>query len=222
MVHQIIKSKYRIFTETLILTVLILIIGFAIGFFVESYRINDTYDYYKEFEIKALDLRLQTYYFETLDKSNCNKAIQENFIFADNLYNEGLLLERYEQVNQIKSDVLTEKKIYVLLKTQLWLNSIKLNEQCNSSIHTLVYVYLQNPDLIKEAEQAAMSKTLTEVKDELNNTIILIPIAGDLQLEAVDMQLRTYNVTSIPSIIIDEKTVLYGFHNKTEIFSLLK
>lgn len=222
MVYQIIKSKYRVFTETLILTVLILVIGFAIGFFVESSRINNANNNYKNFEIKALDLQLQSYYFEALDKSNCNQAMQENLIFADNLYNEGLLIDRYEQVNQISPDVLTQKKIYVLLKTQLWLNSIKLKKQCNNSLHTVVYVYLQNPDLTKEAEQSAISKTLKEVKDQLNNTIILIPIAGDLQLESVDMQLRTYNVSSLPSIIIDEKTVLEGFHNKQEILDLLK
>ena len=221
MVHQIIKSKHRVFAETLVLTVLILIIGFAIGFLVESGRINDATENYQNFEVKALDLQLQRDYFGTLNESNCNQAIRENLIFADNLYNEGLLIERYEQVNQINPEVLTQKKIYVLLKTQLWLNSIKLKEQCSKASHTVVYVYTQKPDLTKEAEQSAMSKTLKEVKDELNNTIILIPIAGDLGLNSVEMQLRTYNINYLPSIIIDEKKVLEGFHNKEEILALL-
>ena len=221
MVYKI-KSKYKIFIDTLILTILILVIGFAIGFLVESQRINNLSNTYKNFEIKQLDLQLQSYYFESLDKSHCNQAIKENLIFADNLYNEGLLIEKYEKANQITPDILTEKKRYVLLKTQLWLNSIKLKRQCNNSFHTIVYVYSQNPDLIKEAEQSAISKTLKEVKDELNNTIILIPIAGDLQLNSVSMQLRTYNVTSLPAVIIDERKVLEGFHSKQEILDLLK
>ena len=40
MVHQVVTSKYRIFIETLVFTLLILLIGFMLGFLVEYGRTN--------------------------------------------------------------------------------------------------------------------------------------------------------------------------------------
>ena len=37
-----------------------------------------------------------------------------------------------------------------------------------------------------------------------------------------DLQLRKYNITYLPSIIINEKTVLEGFHSPDEIEKYLK
>ena len=103
------------------------------------------------------------------------------------------------------------------MKTELWLNSILLNKKCNNSFHTLVYLYSQNYNKAKEAEQQAISNVLKEIKDEKGNEVILLPIAGDLGIEIVSMQMKIYNVTYLPSIIIDEKTVLESFQSKEAI-----
>jgi len=52
--------------------------------------------------------------------------------------------------------------------------------------------------------------------------MILLPIAGDLDLNAVELQMRVYNVTSLPSLVINEEIVLEGFHTIEEIKSLAK
>src|SRR3989344_4406455 len=104
MVYEIMKSKFRIFLESLIISVLILIIGFSLGLFIEANRTNKIVDYYKDYEIQALDLKLQNYYFQIMDKSSCEEAIEQNFIFADDIYTQGLVLEKYEEANQISDD----------------------------------------------------------------------------------------------------------------------
>jgi len=216
------KSKNIIFLEILVITLAILVIGFSIGFYVESFRTNSIINNYKKFEIEALDLRLQNYYYQIMDYTSCDNAIKQNLIFADNLYNKGLLIDKYEQANQITDDILLEKKRYVLLKTELWLNSILLKNKCGKPFHTLVYLYSQTQDKMKEAEQETISNVLKQVKDEKGNKVILLPIAGDLGLDIVNMQLRVYNITYLPSIIIDENSTLAGFHSKEEIESYLK
>lgn len=222
MVYQIIKTRYRVFIETLILTLLILLVGFFIGFYIEFSRTNKLVNDYKTFEIGALDLKLQNYYYQIMDEASCEKAIKQNFIFADNIYNEGLLLEKYEEVNELSRDILLEKKRYVLLKTELWLNSILLKEKCDNPFHTVVYIYSQNEDAVKEAEQNAISNTLKELKEKKGNYIVLIPIAGDLGLGAVDLQIDTYNISYLPSIVIDEKYMLKSFQNLEDIEKYLK
>lgn len=199
-----------------------MIIGIAIGFAFESYRTNKISDYYKDYEIEALDLKLQNYYYQIMDKASCNEAIRQNFIFADDIYNRGLELEKFEEANQLSDDLLREKKRYVLLKTELWLNSILLKEKCNQPFDTIVYIYSHDPrNSAKVAQQKIISNVLKSVKERKGNEVILIPIAGDLDLQAVDLQMRIYNITYLPSILINEKTVLDGFNTEKDILAHL-
>ncbi|MDO8509025.1 MAG: hypothetical protein Q7S27_05060 [Nanoarchaeota archaeon] len=223
MVYEIMKSKFRIFLESLIISVLILIIGFSLGLFVEAYRTNKIVDYYKDYEIQALDLKLQNYYFQIMDKSSCEEAIEQNFIFADDIYTQGLVLEKYEEANQISDDLFREKKRYVLLKTELWLNSLLLKDKCSEPFDTIVYFYSGDPkNSALVAQQKVLSNVLRTVKENKGNKVILLPIAGDLKLKAVDLQRRVYDVTTLPTVMINEKVILEGFHTVEEIESYLK
>jgi len=222
MVYKVMQTRNKVFLETFAVTLMILIVGFAIGFFVESYRSNKIVQDYKSFEVESLDLKMQTYYLETLGISSCASAIRENFNFADRVYDEGLLIQKYEDESELNQNILLDKKRYVLLDEQLWINSIILKKKCNSSFHTLIYFYSQSPNVINEAQQSAISKTLREVKEERGNDIILIPIAGDIGLPSVESQLRMYNVSYLPSMLIDEKIVLNGFNAKDEILKYLQ
>jgi len=220
MVYQIAKleAKYKVFIETLIFTLLILIIGFTLGFYIEYSRNSITSENYKIFEVDLLDLELQNYYYEIMGNDSCEAAIQSNLDFADRIYSQGLILERYEKASEIlEGDLLLEKKKYVLSKTKLWLNSIIIKRRCGNPFHTVTYIYSQEPSQVKEAEQSAISETLRLIKQESGNEIILIPIAGDLGLYSVDLQLSNYNLTYLPSIIIDEEIVLTGYHTEEQI-----
>ncbi len=218
MVHEIIRSKLSIFLEALILTLLILIIGFILGYSLENHRTTKILEDYKEFEVSALDLKLQNYYYQIMNSASCEEAIKQNLVFADKIYNNGLILQKYEDAGQLSQNaILTEKKKHVLLETELWLNSILLKEKCANSFHTVVYLYSQNPDSIEDSTQAAISNILEEVKKDFGNKIILIPIAGDIGLDSVDLQRGVYNISSLPSVIIDEKILFEGFTDKSKI-----
>lgn len=217
MVYKIMRRHSFIFFEALVLTILLLIAGFLVGMYFESSRTNKIIKDYKNFELEALDLKLQNYYYQILEKESCKAAIEENINFADRLYEKGLIIQKYEDMNQLSKDLVLEKKRYVLLKTELWLNSIILKNRCSEPFHTLVYIYSHKEDEAKKAEQEAIANILKEIKEKRGNEVILIPIAGDLDLKAIDLQLNIYNINYLPSIIIDEKHVLKGFQNIKEI-----
>lgn len=216
-------GKYGIFAESLVIAILIVLLGFFLGLFVEIYREKGVAENYKAFEIEALDLKLQNYYYQIMDSSSCAEAINQNFIFADNLYNEGLKIDKYEKSSQITSSIELEKKRYVLLKTELWLNSILLKEKCNNPFDTLVYVYMNDKnDNAKKTEQDVISNILGSIKSGKGDKVVLLPLAGDLGLKSVELQMRIHNVTYFPSIIINEDKVLEGFHTEEEISSYLE
>ena len=222
MVYKVEYNKWRVFVESFVLTILILIIGFSLGFFFESYRLSEISESYKDYEVEALDLKLQNYYYQIMDRSSCEEAINQNFIFADDIYNKGLELEKYEEVSQLTDDLAREKKRYVLLKTELWLNSILLKEKCNDPFDTVVYFYSGNPsNNLKVSEQKVLSNVLKTVKENKGNEIILIPIAGDLDIGVLDLQKRLYNVSYFPAVLINEDILLEGFKSVEEIESYL-
>jgi|TARA_B100000315_G_C14574531_1_gene587275 hypothetical protein len=218
MVHKIINNRFRIFVESFLITLVIFITGVSIGFYVENYRTSEIVEGYKLNEIRALDLKLQNYYYQIMDRGACESAIEQNFIFADQIYDEGLRLEQFEEANQVTDEILIEKKRYVLLKTELWINSILLKQKCNGDFDTVVYLYSNEPtNTFIVAQQKMISNILKDLKEEHGNKIILLPIAGDLKLNIINLQMEIYGVPSLPSIIINERYVLEGFHNQEEL-----
>jgi len=217
MVYQIRKHRYGVFVESFILSIIIFLIGFSIGFYFENLRLNKVINNYQGNEIEALDLKLQNYYYQIMDEQKCEFAIEQNLIFADKIYNEGLEIEKFENANQLTGELKNERKKYVLLKSELWLNSILLKKKCGEPFDTIVYIYSNEAGKIKEAEQKAISNILKEIKDKKGNEIILLPIAGDLDLGIVDFQKNIYNITYLPSIIINEKIILEGYHSLEKI-----
>lgn len=220
MVHKIMKKNSFIFFEALVITLMLLIAGFYIGHYLEASRTNKIIQGYKDFEVKALDLKLQNYFYQILEKKSCKDAIEEHINFADKLYEQGLIIQKYEDANQITEDLLLEKKRYVLLKTELWLNSIILKNRCSEPFHTIVYLYTSDAGEVKKSEQEAIANVLKELKEKRGNDIILLPIAGDMDLNAINLQIKNYDVNYFPSVIIDEKYVLRGFTDIKEIEAL--
>ena len=92
-----------------------------------------------------------------------------------------------------------------------------LKEKCGEIFDTVVYIYANEGGQIKEAEQKAISNILKELKEKRGNDIILIPLAGDLDLDIVSLQREIYNISYLPSVILNEKTVLEGYHSLEEI-----
>ena len=196
-------------------------LGIFLGLFFEMYRVQSISDNYANYEIQSLDLKLQNYYYQIMDKNSCESAIEQNFIFADDLYKDGLRIEKYEEAEQLTKNIITEKKRYVLLKTELWLNSIILKEKCGNPFNTVVYFYSNNPDLTTDAQQDIISNILGEVKKNAGDKVVLLPIAGDIGLGIVDLQVRNYDINSFPAVLINENEVLYGVHDADEISGYL-
>jgi len=218
MVYKIMQSKQKVFLESFLAAAIIFILAFSIGLYVESSRIDKIAKNYKKYEINSFDLKLQNYYFQTMVGSSCDEAVKQNFKFADEIYDVGLQLEQYEEANQITDDLLLEKQRYALLKTELWLNTLLLKNKCGYPFDTVVYFYYGDPKSNKDvSEQKIISNALKDLKEKHGNKLILLPIAGDFNLEVINLQMSSYNVTHLPAILINEKTVLYGFNSVNDI-----
>jgi len=81
-----------------------------------------------------------------------------------------------------------------VLRTYLWIDSIKVKEKCGNSFNTLVYLYDgSTKDLTKMAKQNVFSKILEEIKTNTGRNVLLIPIDVSSDLNSLNALVSKYN-----------------------------
>ncbi len=203
------NNKKRVFWEALILTVLIFLLGFLAGLIFENKRVEVIEEYYIQSENSLMDI-FALNNFAGLDNMSCDALISSNVDFANRIYDEAKILEEYEKTGKITDKINAQHKKYDIMRTFLWINTLKTNQICeNNSIHTVVYVYHFNTnDLTEKATNSVWSKILTDLKEVRGKEIILIPIAEDSNIIALNSILENYEISQYPVLIIDNKYVI--------------
>jgi hypothetical protein len=161
-------------------------------------------------DIQWNDARLLSTFYQaftgTNDPESCKSALQANLDFNNKIYQEGLKIEKYEDINKFTPYLLLEKKRYALLQMQFWINSINLKKSCNATYTNLVYFYSHDEGL--SVKQKVQSAILLDAKKKCGAELMLIPLPFDLDITAVNMIKSNFKINSTPSILIDEKVVL--------------
>lgn len=200
-----IHHQKRIFLYALILTIVVFNIGIFLGYMLEASRIDQINNLSLDAELELIDQMNQRDSMAILNMS-CSELTNENIKFGDQIYNEALVIQRYEDANRIDDNIIFQHKRFDLLRTLFWINSMGIKQKCNSDYHNVVYFYqYNNPSIEQESKQKFFSNLLAEVKTQLGNKVMLIPIAGDNNISSVNVLMDNYNITQLPTILIDEK-----------------
>jgi hypothetical protein len=215
-----VNSKHA-FWQALIFTVIVFGIGLLIGYYIENTRTNKVEINILNSETNLLDEQLRSENIRTLS-DDCNISKESMFRFADNIYEEAQQLEQYESQSKFTETLKILHKRYDLLRVMLWVESVNSKEKCSSDFHTLVYIYEYAPEEIsKKAEQAALSRLLLDMKNNNGNKILLIPIAGNLDLESINVIKNQYKINKLPVLIVDEKVVIRELPTYEELEKLI-
>lgn len=219
------KSQKNVFWEALLVTLFIFGIGVLLGVILENWRTSEISDLYQRSEVELLDIRLQN---EIYSKGgfDCEFAIQENLKFADKIYEEARILEKYENARKLTKNLIIQHKKYDLLRAMLFMNSIEIRQNCNSSYHNVIYFYLagyDNPRLDLKAKQQTFSKLLSELKQRQGENVLLIPIAANKDISSINILLNQYNISreDLPLILIDEEIKVTELQNVEGLESYL-
>jgi len=218
------NSSKNAFWEALVMAVFVFSFGILLGFLLENSRTSKISDMYEQSNLDLLDVRIQNDIF-SLSDVDCGILALENTRFADRIYGEAKLLDKYEISNKVSDSIALQHKKYDLMRALLWVNSIKLREKCNSSVHDVVYLYdYNNPSLEAKAKQNVFSKMLGEVKSDVGGNVVLIPLSGDNGIFSVSLLMNLYGVSEqdLPVILIDEKVKITGVVGKDEILKYLQ
>ncbi len=198
----------HIFWEALLVTIVVFICGMLIGAAFEGNRLDTIEDYYTVSEISMMDILALNNLLQTNDIS-CESLVLANSDFADRIYEEARLLEKYEKAGKISNDLKLAHKKYDLMRTFLWINSIKTFEKCREGYNVVVYLYeYETEDLTQKAVQNVWGKVLFDLKQEMGSSIVLIPIAVDTDLASLNTLLRDFEISQYPLVIINNKEMI--------------
>ncbi|OYT42542.1 MAG: hypothetical protein B6U86_00020 [Candidatus Altiarchaeales archaeon ex4484_43] len=108
---------------------------------------------------------------------------------------------------------------YMLLKLQFWLNCIELKRNCNASYTNVVYFYSGLNETIEEYVQGIV---LMDLKESCGRDMMLIPLATDLNITTIEIIKQQYDITTTPTILIDEKIKLEGLQKRKDLERYIK
>jgi len=219
------KINGNIFLAVGTLTLIIFVIGIFVGIWLDQTRVEEIKKSVEEILITWEDAKLQNLYFLTFPlKGQCDSAIKQNIEFSDKVYYSlGKMLEQYEEANKLSPELIYEKEKYVMLKLQFWFNSIYLKDKCNASYVNLVYFYSHFTDnILLQQNQEAESIILSELKEEYGNKILLIPLPIDMNITTIEIIKNNFNITSTPTILINEEIKLVGLQSKESLKKIME
>lgn len=212
----------NIYVKALIPTLLVFLIGVMVGIWIDNFRVTEVRKSISESEINWNDAQLFNSYFKGIGLESCDVALEQNLAYNEKIYQRGLEVEKVIKNNVFTPEALQEWKRYNLLQIQFWLNSIELKEKCGFNYHNVVHLFRLNENSrVEEVDNKVQSSVLLDVKERCGNKIMLIPVTTDLDLIVVNSIIRQYNITTYPSIVIDENIVLEGLTSEKELLAML-
>lgn len=183
--------------------------GVGFGVYMQDQRLEDVKGDYVDLSIGWDDLTANSDFVQIIDTDSdfCEFVAHENMDFADEVYEKGLQIENLKSRNEFKDVTRTRKREHNLLRFQVWLNSLKIGQSCDTDYVNVIYFYEDEAEGATKYVQNKISLILADLKREYSDEILLIPVATNMQLDSVKTAVRKYNIDEVPAVLIGENYV---------------
>jgi hypothetical protein len=217
------KISTKIYIIAGILTLLIFIGGVAIGWVLDYNRVSIVQSQIDALQMDFQNLQLENSFAQTVgDNSTCSLYSSKAASLSaqtDQLASE---LNRFSNINQFQAQTLTSlKERYTLLNLEFWLQLTNLQKACGYNATTFLYFYAGTPNSPCD-DCIAQGLVFDLLKRHAPDRVMIFATDTNLDLGIVRSMVQTWNITSVPSIVVDGKYVLRGFTNQTTLQAYLK
>ncbi len=210
------QNKKHVFWQAFFLAILFFFLGLVFGVYMEQTRTDNINLLFYGSEVSLYDSFALGKLLENPSIS-CSDLINSNVNFADKIYEEARVLERFDSSNKLTNSLKYIHQKYDLLRTLLWMNIISVKEKCGN-VNTVVYLYeYETEDIQIMSKQVVWSRILEDLKEEFGNEIILIPIAIDQEIVSLDSLINIYEIREFPAVVINEEIILYDHKTSEEL-----
>lgn len=205
-------SKPR-FLAAFFLTAFIFLLVIVTNNYFNEARMNKLNSIYNDIRIDALNAEVQ---YEIISENPC---VALNFEpMNDELFDLGEKLTAMEEsLGKNNQQVLDLKKYYSILETRQWLFVKKASKQCNKNATPIMFFYSNQEDC-GDCEQQGF--VLNYIRTAVPNSYIY-SFDVNLDSSAVKALKVSHNITTVPALVINDKTY-FGLKNSEEIIKIIR
>ena len=217
------KISTRVYIIAGILTLLVFLGGVSLGWYLDYNRVSVVQSQIDNLQLDFQNLQLENSFALAVGgNSTCSlyasKAVSLS-AQTDKLANE---LNSFSNINQFQTGALNNlKKRYTLLNLEFWTQLTNLQKTCGYNATTLVYFYTAEPNRQCD-ECVAQGLVLDSLKKQAPDRVMVFAIDYNLDLGIVKTLRAAYNITQVPSIVVDGKQVIKGFADKATLENYLR
>lgn len=204
------KSK---FIAAFCLTGFIFLLIITTNNYFNEAKLNQLNAIYNNIRIDSLNAEVQ---YEILSQNPC---LALNFgPMNSELFDLGnKLTDMEERLGKTNSQVLDLKKYYSILESRQWLFVKKASKECKQNATAILFFY-SNQDDCSDCDSQGF--VLNYIRKTLPNVYIY---SYDVNLDSTPIEALklNYNITSVPALVVNERTYL-GFKDTDELIAILK
>lgn len=211
--------KFNIYVKAFFLSLGIFLVGLFIGMNIENFIRSDLIARASDIESSIQEIELEMLYFQGLNANySCdflNEIVRKTNNNLDSLsaqlvnYPESNVLFGGAEAKRIKS-----KYTFLLIKD--WLLQERIKTNCGTKSVSVLYFYktIDCDDCIVQGD------VLSSLKSSFKEKLMIFPLDIRVQLSMMEILMRRYNITSTPSLVMEEK-VYRGIVSKDGIKNII-
>lgn len=203
------------------MTALVFTLGILFSTVIDTERATVLEEELNENLVEIESRNLQLSYLKSSEVTSCD-ALKEGLqnILAD--YNK-----RLERVKAFKEKSILKKdrfqsinRKYVISGVRYWMFANDLKSRCEFEADTVLFFTRSIeaeacPDCRRQGEQLSL------LKKEYGEQILIFSIPVDVDDGMVDILEKQYNVTELPSLVLNSNRTMKGYHSRKEISEAL-
>ena len=200
-----------VFIVTFAVATLLFIVGILIGSAMTEKKVEQILDFQETLRLEMQDLELQG---QLSGQNPCNSQLLYSLgERIDDLGSRLTMLE--DQLGKNDARIIELKKPYTLLMIQHYFLTKKRIDSCHENYIIILFFYSNKPEQVdKSKEQGYVLDYLA--KKYGYDKVKVYSLDADLSLGIINALKDQYNVTEIPTTVINDK-IFVGFHSQNEL-----
>lgn len=207
------------FIKVLATTALIFMVGLGIGYSLDTSRVNYLAGELRQANMETESfLTTQMYLEESRGDSYCRLVKDRITAIARQTTQLGNDLENFGGSGMFReTDYKHLQRRYYLYQTRFLVMLGNYRERCNADFLSAVFFFGDNIDSQRQGS------VLSELRRENQGDVFVFSFALNTEdAPIVDMIAADFNVTSTPTVVINQNTTLRGFTSKGELEAMLR
>jgi hypothetical protein len=211
------KGKY---VAAFFITSLIFLLGLTIGLVVDNERVRALENANRMQNLDYESIQFQYLFMNSLESSGnttcvvLQKTIENSMKDLSKSLEDIQNYDKESNFNDDEFDLISRK--YILDNLKYWLFAERAKKECDFDAVTILYFHTSSncpncPD---------QGTVLTYYKEKLQDRILIFPIDISSDAPEVNVLRARYNITELPSIVVDDK-VYVGLVNRKDIANII-